>query len=63
MIAAAGAGFAMATVFGKVRWPSQFGVRLFELAMDGAWRRIWELVRQVSVDGSQAPDDDSPGEQ
>jgi hypothetical protein len=61
LVAAAGAGFAVATIFRKVRWPGRFGVRLYELAMEGAWHQIWDLVRQVSVDGSQVPDGNSSG--
>jgi hypothetical protein len=61
LVAAAGAGFALATVLRNVRWPGQFGARLYELAMEGAWRQIWDLVRQVSVDGSPLPDANSPG--
>jgi len=61
LVAAAGAGFALASIFGKVHWPGRFGVRLNELAMEGAWRQIWDLVRQVGAEGTQVPDGDSPG--
>ena len=60
LVAAAGAGFALATLFRSVHWPGQFGVRLYELAAEGAWRQIWDLVRQVGADGVPATDSDSP---
>lgn len=61
LVAAAGAGFAVATLFRSIHWPGQFGVRLYEMAAEGAWGQIWDLVRQVGAEGKQAPDGNSPG--
>jgi hypothetical protein len=63
LAAAAGVGFALSAICDRIRWPDQFGVRLYDLAIAGAWRQIWDLTRQVAIDGSQeTPSEPAQGE-
>lgn len=56
LVAAVGVGFALSTIARRVRWPGGFGVRLYELAVSGSWRRVWDLIRQIAF-GQGEPHD------
>jgi hypothetical protein len=60
LAAAAGVGFALSTVAARLPWPDRFGVRLYDLAIQGAWPQIWDLVRQVVIGRSGDTDGDAP---
>ena len=54
LAAAVGVGFALSTIASRVRWPGGFGVRLYELAVAGSWRRVWDLIRKVATGAGEA---------
>ena len=54
LAAAVGVGFALSTIVGRVRGPGGFGVRLYELAVAGSWRRIWDLIRNIATGAGDA---------
>jgi hypothetical protein len=49
LAAAVALGFVLSSSAKRIEWPSRFGARLYRLAVEGAWGRIWALIRRVRV--------------